>query len=310
MRRRIRRRRALALALVPATMVPLSWGSSSSAADERRATVSAERTVQIGDGTNLRGQFPDAQHAEVAILHRAKTAESFRRVATAHTGANGGWKARVEPRQTGRWRAELSSPPPPDPLSEEATPDSTSDTEVILVRSRTKVVPSKRDVVAGREIEIRGRVAPAGQREVVVRVGGQTKRTRTDRRGRFDVDWTPSGAGKYRVRAYAKRNPEAVGSKDRGGSVTAYRYAMASWYGPGFFGNRTACGQTLTTSTRGVAHKTLPCGTRLSIRHGSREVQVRVIDRGPYHGNREFDLTQATKNDLGFGSTGYILVSK
>ncbi len=98
--------------------------------------------------------------------------------------------------------------------------------------------------------------------------------------------------------------------RTRAATITAYRYAQASWYGPGLYGNRTACGQTLTSTTRGVAHKSLPCGTRLSIRNGSREVHVRVIDRGPYVGDREFDLTEATKNDLGFGSTGRILVSK
>ncbi|MDQ3759228.1 MAG: septal ring lytic transglycosylase RlpA family protein [Actinomycetota bacterium] len=112
------------------------------------------------------------------------------------------------------------------------------------------------------------------------------------------------------MRAEAKRNADAAASKDAGGTVTAYRYAEASWYGPGLYGNRTACGQTLTPSTRGVAHKSLPCGTRLSIRHGSREVHVRVIDRGPYVGDREFDLTEATRNDLGFGSIGRILVSR
>ena len=76
------------------------------------------------------------------------------------------------------------------------------------------------------------------------------------------------------------------------------------------YGNRTACGQTLSSSTRGVANKSLPCGTKLSIRYGSKEVHVQVIDRGPYAGNREYDLTEATKNDLGFGSTGQIQVSK
>jgi rare lipoprotein A (peptidoglycan hydrolase) len=141
-------------------------------------------------------------------------------------------------------------------------------------------------------------------------VGGQTKRAHADKKGRFEVDWKAPGAGKYNVRATAKRNKYASGSKDSGGRVTAYRYAQASWYGPGLYGNRTACGQTLTSSTRGVAHKSLPCGTKLSIRRGSNEVHVRVIDRGPYVGNREFDLTEATKNDLGFGSTGQILVSK
>ena len=288
----------------------MGWGASSPAAEERRATVDAEASVRIGDSTQLRGEFPDSPNAEVAVLHRPATEDSYRRVGSAQTGAGGRWKARIKPRRTGDWRAELVTAAPANALTGQAAPDSTSDAERIRVRSRTRVKPSRRDVVAGREIEIRGRVAPAGQRDVVVSVGGQSKRTRADKDGRFEIDWKPSSAGKYAVRAYAKRNKEAIGSKDRGANVTAYRYAMASWYGPGFFGNRTACGQTLTTSTRGVAHKTLPCGTRLSIRHGSREVQVRVIDRGPYHGNREFDLTQATKNDLGFGSTGHILVSR
>jgi len=73
--------------------------------------------------------------------------------------------------------------------------------------------------------------------------------------------------------------------------VIAYRKAFASWYGPGLYGNRTACGQTLTSSTLGVAHKTMPCGTKLHLRHRGRSVTVRVIDRGPYAAGREFDLT-------------------
>jgi rare lipoprotein A (peptidoglycan hydrolase) len=71
-----------------------------------------------------------------------------------------------------------------------------------------------------------------------------------------------------------------------------------------------ACGGTLGPSTLGVAHKTLPCGTKLRLRYGSRTVAVRVIDRGPYVGGREFDLTAATKAALGFGSTGTVLSSR
>jgi rare lipoprotein A (peptidoglycan hydrolase) len=58
-----------------------------------------------------------------------------------------------------------------------------------------------------------------------------------------------------------------------------------------------------------VAHKSLPCGTRLTLRKGSRIVRARVIDRGPYVGAREFDLTAATKQRLGFGSTGTVWVA-
>jgi rare lipoprotein A (peptidoglycan hydrolase) len=70
---------------------------------------------------------------------------------------------------------------------------------------------------------------------------------------------------------------------------------LASWYGPGFYGNRTACGQTFTPEILGVAHLTLACGTSLTLSHGSRSVTVTVIDRGPYIAGRAVDLSMATK---------------
>lgn len=75
--------------------------------------------------------------------------------------------------------------------------------------------------------------------------------------------------------------------------------ALASWYGPGLYGNKMACGGTLSTTTLGVAHKTLRCGTRIRICF-RRCATVRVVDRGPYVGGREFDLTSATKNRVRF----------
>ena len=74
---------------------------------------------------------------------------------------------------------------------------------------------------------------------------------------------------------------------------------LASYYGPGLYGNRTACGQTLTTTLQGVAHRTLPCGTLVHLKYGANEVTVPVVDRGPMILSREFDLTYATKLALG-----------
>lgn len=66
-----------------------------------------------------------------------------------------------------------------------------------------------------------------------------------------------------------------------------------SWYGPGFYGNRTACGVVvLQKDTIGVAHRTLPCGTRVTFRYNGKTVVTRVIDRGPYVAGRIFDLTR------------------
>lgn len=74
---------------------------------------------------------------------------------------------------------------------------------------------------------------------------------------------------------------------------------LASWYGPGFYGNRTACGQIYTPEILGVAHLTLPCGTRLTLTYGARTLTVTVIDRGPYVAGRTLDLSNATKIGLG-----------
>jgi rare lipoprotein A len=93
------------------------------------------------------------------------------------------------------------------------------------------------------------------------------------------------------------------------GRLNVYRNALASWYGPGLFGSRTGCGGTLLAGQLGVAHKTLPCGTKVTIRHGGRVVRVKVIDRGPYVGAREFDLTAATARRLRFRGHGTIQVA-
>ncbi|MEA2662281.1 MAG: rare lipoprotein [Chloroflexota bacterium] len=74
---------------------------------------------------------------------------------------------------------------------------------------------------------------------------------------------------------------------------------LASWYGPGFYGNRTACGQLYTPEILGVAHLTLPCGTTLALTYRGRTVTVPVIDRGPYIAGRTIDLSHATKLALG-----------
>jgi len=93
------------------------------------------------------------------------------------------------------------------------------------------------------------------------------------------------------------------------GAVRSMRSALASWYGPGLYGQRTACGQTLTAGLKGVAHKTLPCGTRVTLSYQGRSTTAVVVDRGPFSGGREFDLTSATAHAIGFGAVGRVWVS-
>jgi hypothetical protein len=85
---------------------------------------------------------------------------------------------------------------------------------------------------------------------------------------------------------------------------------IATWYGPGLFGNETACGKLLTRRTMGVAHRTLPCGSRVVLRYRGRHVRTRVIDRGPFSHGARWDLTQATARALRLEATDSIRVAK
>ena len=82
---------------------------------------------------------------------------------------------------------------------------------------------------------------------------------------------------------------------------------LATWYGPGFWGNQTACGIVLTPDLLGVAHRTLPCGTPVAIDYQGRSIVVPVIDRGPYGvAGADWDLTQATAFTLGMSETSTV----
>lgn len=72
------------------------------------------------------------------------------------------------------------------------------------------------------------------------------------------------------------------------------------------YGQGVACGGILQVPELGVANKTLPCGTEVTFRYGNRAIRVPVIDRGPYIAGREWDLTGATAEALGFPGLGPI----
>jgi peptidoglycan lytic transglycosylase len=86
------------------------------------------------------------------------------------------------------------------------------------------------------------------------------------------------------------------------GSWTTYK--AATWYGPGFWGKSTACGVTLTPSTLGVAHRSLPCGTQVTFSYNGASVTASVIDRGPFHKGYAWDMTKKVAKRLGFLAVG------
>jgi rare lipoprotein A len=167
---------------------------------------------------------------------------------------------------------------------------------------------SRAHVLSGHRDLVQGWIKPKTKgRTVLVQANGPrggwhtVAQAHTTGKGRWAVSWKPRSTGRYEVRARLRGT--SAQRKTRTG-VTVYTTAYASWYGPGFYGHRTACGGTLSSGTLGVANKTLPCGTKVTLHYHSRTVTVPVIDRGPYVAGRDYDLTGATKSRLGFGSTG------
>jgi hypothetical protein len=164
----------------------------------------------------------------------------------------------------------------------------------------------QRNVMAHRAVTLRGRVSPGGSHRVVVRVGGRKLRTHSHGNGAYKLRWRAPGSGVYTARARVAGSPV----RSHRLRVNAFRPAEASYYGPGLYGGALACGGTLSPGKVGVANKTLPCGSKVTLRYHGHTLTVPVIDRGPYAGNREYDLTAATKAKLGFPSTGTVLTTR
>jgi rare lipoprotein A len=168
---------------------------------------------------------------------------------------------------------------------------------------------SRLNVLAGRQASVRGRVlsGAAGRPVLLQRRSGERwatiDRATTRAGGTFGFTFRPQRTGSARLRVRVDTARREIGR------LNVYRRAAVSWYGPGLYGQKLSCGGRLSPGTLGVAHKTLPCGTRVTLRKGYRVIRVRVVDRGPYVGGREFDLTSATRAKLHFGGVGSLLVA-
>jgi rare lipoprotein A len=181
-----------------------------------------------------------------------------------------------------------------------ATPAAAQQANIVVKKKRVQVRAGKRVAVVG----------AAGAPGVAILQVRSPRGWRT-----LDRDRT-TASGRYVLRARVRRpmsapvRVRAAGRKRKIGRLNVYRWAYASWYGPGLYGNPLGCGGTLQPGRLGVAHKTLPCGSRVTLRHRGRTVRVPVIDRGPYVGGREFDLTAATAQRLRFHGHGSILTTR
>ena len=81
---------------------------------------------------------------------------------------------------------------------------------------------------------------------------------------------------------------------------------QASWYGPGFYGNRTASGEVYRRGTMTAAHRSLPFGTKVRVTNlwNGRSAVIRINDRGPFVAHRVIDLGHGAASSLGVTGSG------
>ena len=126
--------------------------------------------------------------------------------------------------------------------------------------------------------------------------------------GSFVASFAPRSSGRGQLRAV----PAGVGPGAQAATappaqpLTVFRPATATFFGPGLYGRTTACGQRMTRTLQGVAHRRLPCGTQVELLFRGHTITVPVVDRGPFKDGVSWDLTWATAQALGMQETATI----
>lgn len=288
-----------ARALIPLSLALVVATAGTALAQEPRQPVldSAPRKVGFKSGATVRGHLEGGMPADEVALERRKPHGEWRTIRTQTIDEEGRVEFHLSDlRRTATYRLAYT-----DPTTEMT---STSETARIRVRPKLRFRLRPHDVLKGRTVKLTGGLYPRvpTARRVVIhqKVSGEwrwvDKVSVND--GSFSATFTARHRGHRRIRV-TFRGDEFNTKKKARRTLRVYNRALATWYGPGFYGNHTACGKRLNSDTLGVAHRNLPCGTKVSILYKGRTITVPVIDRGPYT-SADYDLTEETAERLRF----------
>lgn len=288
-----------------------SGGAATAAAPAPAAAALVQPTARIADRRLRYGQHVVVRGRAAAVagsrveLQYAPAGRRWRAIDRAAVTAEGRYRLAAELHATGKVRVVTA-----DGAAAAAAGRLASRAHRVAVASELKVKRRSHAAAVGGGVRVRGVLFPRkrGSRVTVEgRVGGRWAplgRAVTRADGHFDARVTARRLGSVELRVRSSATRANLATKAGAGSVRGFRASTASWYG--IYGGPLACGGSLGYSQLGVAHKSLPCGTKVTIRYHGRQVTVPVIDRGPYVGGREWDLTGATARALGFDGVGTI----
>lgn len=254
--------------------------------------------IDFGDRVLVTGVTPASLVAPSLELQFAPTGRSVWRTVAAATSTPGtGFQLSARLTMSGRLQVIDAT----SGVTPAARADAASNTiHRVVVNAALHVRRRRTDVLAGTPVIFRGRLLPGIKGRAVrlqARSGGAWHTLaagRTTARGTFTIPYLPQALGQQRLRVRFFGDRFNARFATRAGTLTVFRQAGASWY---YDGGATACG---FNAFYGVANRTLPCGTKVHLRLGSRAVTAVVDDRGPYVAGREWDLGQNTAAALGF----------
>ena len=126
---------------------------------------------------------------------------------------------------------------------------------------------------------------------------------RTGRSGGFDLRFALLSGDSRALRVTFAGDRANRGATASAGSAAGFTASVASWY---YDAGNTACG---FHAHYGVANRTLPCGTHVTLSYGGRTVVATVDDRGPFVAGRDYDLNQSTAAALGMFGVATVLAS-
>ncbi len=293
--------------VLPALALGLAGPSSEQGGGALPLEPTVSLRLHLSDATPYWGQ-----HVQVAgvVPRRARGAVVVRLsdglghqkpLGSVRPGANGRWRLRFVARSSGTVVAVNSG------VANLASARGGSRLQV----AAHLVLPAGLSLTRNSTVHLAARVAPAGRWKWEVRRLGPKRNANG-----LVASGVTSASSRISVSLRSRRGDRLQlvikGAKDFAGAsatteVARLRPAVASWYG--LYGDGVACGGTLGVNQIGVAHKTLPCGTKVTIRYRGRTIIAPVIDRGPFISGREFDLTGAAARALHFDGVDTIWVS-
>ncbi|MGZ4231542.1 MAG: septal ring lytic transglycosylase RlpA family protein [Solirubrobacteraceae bacterium] len=297
---------ALMLA-IPATAVALTvvHNDTQSAI---QAKLSRHR-VSYGQPVTVSGSASPARPGQKLTLEYAPAgATQWRALASTRVRRNGHFRIAAHLRRTGLVKVQGPAPQSSAPGAPPTADAAQSTAKTVTVAAKFRLQKQSVTQVDGHWTAVSGKLLPA--------VSGRVVRLEGRSHGRWHLlsNVRTGGHGGFGARAKGASPGQQLRVRFRGDSLNAPSHAgagqtivfyesIASWYNDA--GN-TACG---FHAFYGVANKSLPCGTKVTFRHGGRQVTATVDDRGPFVGGRSWDLNQNTAAALGFGGVGPVLAS-